>query len=61
MYIYIMIIKIYGLCTGLALGRCKVSGVSHGRLLELLQHEHLLLILFDNLLIVLLVNGPEFH
>jgi hypothetical protein len=45
----------------LALGRCKVSGVSHGRLLELLRHKDLLLILLDDLLVLLIVSSPELH
>jgi hypothetical protein len=43
------------------LGRCKFRGVSHGRLLELLRHEDLLLILFDDLLVVLLLRGHVFN
>jgi hypothetical protein len=39
------------------LGRCKVRGVSRGRLLELLRHEDLLLILLEDLLVVLLLHG----
>jgi hypothetical protein len=50
-----------GYAPGLALGRCKVSGVSHGRLLELLRHEDLFLVLLDDLLILLIVRGPELH
>jgi hypothetical protein len=46
-----MIIKNTGYAPGLALGRCSVSGVSHGRLLELLQHKDLLLVIFDDLLV----------
>jgi hypothetical protein len=56
-HIYIMIIKNMGYAPGLALGRCKVSGISHGRLLELLRHKDLLLVLFDDLLVVLLLCG----
>jgi hypothetical protein len=55
-YISIMVIKITGYALGLALGRCKVRGVSHGRLLELFGHEDLL-ILHDDLLVVLLLRG----
>jgi hypothetical protein len=58
-HIYIMIIKNTGYAPGLALGRCKVSGVSHGRLLKLLQYEDLLLILFDDLLVLLIISGPK--
>jgi hypothetical protein len=50
-----------GYALELALGRCSVSGVSHGRLLELLWHEDLLLVLFDDLLILLIVDGHELH
>jgi hypothetical protein len=56
-----MIIKNTGYAPGLALGRCSVSGVSHGRLLELLRHEDLLLVLFDDLPVLLIVGGPEIH
>jgi hypothetical protein len=56
-----MIIKNTGYAPGLALDRCRVSGVSHGWLLELLRHEDLLLILFDDLLILLIVNGPKLN
>jgi hypothetical protein len=59
-HIYIKIIKNMGYAPGLALGRCSVSGVSHGRLLELLRHEDLL-VLFDDLLILLIVDGPKLH
>jgi hypothetical protein len=52
-----MIIKNMGYAPGLALGRCKVRGVSHGRLLELLRRKDLLLVLFDDLLVVLLLRG----
>jgi hypothetical protein len=40
-YIYVKIIKNTGYAPGIALDRCSVSGVSHGWLLELLQHEDL--------------------
>jgi hypothetical protein len=56
-----LIIKNIVYALGLALGRCSVSGVSHGWLLELLRHEDLLLVLFDDLLILLIVNGPKLH
>jgi hypothetical protein len=56
-----MIIKNTGYAPGLALARCKVSCVSHGRLLELLRHEDLLLVLFDDFLVLLIVSGPELH
>jgi hypothetical protein len=46
-----------GYAPGLALGRCKVRGVSHRRLLELLQYEDLLLVLLDDFLVVLLLCG----
>jgi hypothetical protein len=46
---------------GFALGRCGVSGVNHGRLLELLRHEDLLHVLLDDLLILLIVDGPKLH
>jgi hypothetical protein len=57
-YIYVYI---YIYAPGLALGRCKVSGVSHGWLVELLWHEDFLLVLFDDLLILLIVDGHELH
>jgi hypothetical protein len=50
-----------GYAPELALGRCSVSGVSHGWLLELLWHKDLLLVLFDDLLILLIVDGHELH
>jgi hypothetical protein len=56
-----MIIKNMGHAPGLALGRCSVSGVSHGWLLKLLRHEDLLLVLFDDLLVLLIVDGPKLH
>jgi hypothetical protein len=56
-----MIIKNTGYALWLALGRRNVSGVSHRWLLELLQHEDLLLVLFDDLLVLLIVGGPEVH
>jgi hypothetical protein len=46
-----------GYAPGLALGRHKVRGVSHRRLLELLRYEDLLLILLDDFLVVLLLCG----
>jgi hypothetical protein len=46
-----------GYAPRLALSRCKVKGVSHGRLLELLRHEDLLLILLNDFLVVLLLHG----
>jgi hypothetical protein len=46
-----------GYAPGLALGRCKVRGVSRGWLLELLRHDDLLLVLLDDFLIVLLLHG----
>jgi hypothetical protein len=49
-----------GYAPGLALGRCKVSGISHGWLLELLWHEDLL-ILLDDLLVVWLLYGHVLH
>jgi hypothetical protein len=52
-----MIIKNTGYAPGLVLGRCKVRGVSRGRVMELLWHEDLLLKLFDNLLVVLLLHS----
>jgi hypothetical protein len=46
-----------GYAPGLALGRRKVRGVSHGRLLELLWYEDFLLILLDDFLVVLLLRA----
>jgi hypothetical protein len=48
-----MIIKNTGGIPGLALGRCKVIGVSHRQLLELLWHE--------DLFVLWIVSGPELH
>jgi hypothetical protein len=56
-----MIIKNTGYASGLALGRCSVSGVSYGRLLELLRHKDLLHVLFDDLLVLRIISGPELH
>jgi hypothetical protein len=39
------------------LGRRKVRGVRHGRLLELLRYEDLLLVLLDDLFVALLLRG----
>jgi hypothetical protein len=46
-----------GYAPGLALDRCKVRGVSHGWLLELLWHKDLLLVLLNDFLVVLLLCG----
>jgi hypothetical protein len=59
--IYIMIIKNTGHAPGLALGRRSVSDVSHGWLQKLLLYEHLLLVLFDHLIVLLLPSGHELH
>jgi hypothetical protein len=56
-----MIIKNTSYALRLALGRCNVSGVSHEWLLELLRHEDLLRVLFDDLLVLLIVDGHEVH
>jgi hypothetical protein len=52
-----MIIKNMGYAPGLALGRRKVSSVNHERLLELLWHKDLVLVLFNDLLVVRLLRG----
>jgi hypothetical protein len=46
-----------GYAPGLALGRHKVRGVGHGRLLELLWYKDFLLVLLDDFLVVLLLRG----
>jgi hypothetical protein len=49
-----------GYAPGLALGRCSVSGVSHGWLRELLLYEYLLLVLFYDLLVFLSAGGVTY-
>jgi hypothetical protein len=56
-----MIIKNTGYAPGLALGRHRVSGVSHGWFQKLLLYEHILLVLFDHLVVLLLLGGRELH
>jgi hypothetical protein len=51
------ICKNKGYASGLALGRRKVRGVSHGRLLELLWYKDFLLVLLNDFLVVLLLRG----
>ena len=56
--IYSVIIQNKGYAPGLALGR-RVSKVSDGRLRNVLLHEDLLLVLFDDFVVLLLVEGHD--
>ena len=57
--IYPVIIQSKGYAPGLALGRRGVSKVSDGRLQNVLLHEDLLLILFDDFVVLLLAEGHD--
>ena len=56
-----MIIKNIGYAPGLALGRRRVSKVSTKRLRGSLLHEDLLLILLNDFLVLLFVDGHELY
>ena len=58
-YIFPVIIQNKGYALGLALGRRGVNYVSQWRLWDLLLHENLLLILFDNLLELVIAGGHD--
>ena len=58
MYIY-LVIKNRGYAPGLALGRRGVSKVSDGWLRNALLHEDLLLVLFDDFIVLLLAEGHD--
>ena len=60
-YIYRVIIQIKGYAPGLASGRRGVSKVSDGRLQNVLLHEDLLLVLFDDFVVLLLAEGHDLH
>ena len=60
-YIYSVIIKNRGYAPGLALGRRWVSRVSTKRLRGSFLHEDLLLVLLDDLVVLLLVDGHEIY
>ena len=57
--IYPVIIQSKGYAPGLALGRRGVSKVSDGRLRNVLLHEDLLLVLFDDFIVLLLAEGHD--
>ena len=59
--IYSMIIKNRGYALGLALGRRWVSRVSTKRLRGSFLHEDLLLVLLDDLVVLLFVDGHDFY
>ena len=50
-----------GNAPGLALGRRRVSGVSTNRLLGSLLHEDLLLVLLNDFLVLLFIDGHELY
>ena len=54
-----MIIKNKGYAPGLALGRRGVSWVSQWRLQNLFLHENLILVLLDDLLEFVIVDGHD--
>ena len=58
-YIYLVIIQNKGYALGLALGRHGISKVSDGRLRNVLLHEDLLLVLFDDFVVLLLAEGHD--
>ena len=58
-YIYLVIIQNKGYAPGLALGRRGVSKVGDGRLRNVLLHEDLLLVLFDDFIVLLLAEGHD--
>ena len=60
-YIYSVIIKNRGYVPGLALGRRWVSRVSTKRLRGSFLHEDLLLVLLDDLVVLLFVDGHDFY
>ena len=60
-YIYSVIIKNRGYALGLALGRRWVSRVSTKLLRGFFLHEDLLLVLLDDLVVLLFVDGHEFY
>ena len=60
-YIYSVIIKNRGYAPGLALGRRWVSKVSTKRLWGSLLHEDLLLVLLNDFLVLLFVDGHELY
>ena len=60
-YIFLVIIQNKGYAPGLALGRRGVSKVSDGRLRNVLLHEDLLLILFDDFIVLLLAHSHELY
>ena len=60
-YIYSVIIKNRGYAPGLALGRRWVSRVNTKWLWGSFLHEDILLVLLDDLVVLLFVDGHEFY
>ena len=60
-YIYSVSIKNRGYAPGLALGRRWVSRVSTKWLRGSVLHEDLLLVLLDDLVVLLFVDGHDFY
>jgi len=60
-YIYSIIIKNRGYAPGLALGRRWVSRVRTKWLRGSFLHEDLLLVLLDDLVVLLFIDGHEFY
>ena len=60
-YIFPVIIQNKGYAPELALGRCGVSKVSDGRLRDVLLYEDLLLVLFDDFVVLPLAEGHDLH
>ena len=60
-YIYSVIIKNRGYAPELALGRRRVSKVSTKWLWGSLLHEDLLLVLLDDLVVLLFIDGHDFY
>ena len=59
--IYPVIIQSKGYAPGLALGRRGVSKVSNWWLRDVLLHEDLLLVLFDDFVVLLLARSHELY
>ena len=60
-YIYLVVIKNKGYALGLALGRRRVSKVSTKKLQGSLLHEDILLVLLNDFLILLFIDGHELY
>ena len=59
--IYPVIIQSKGYALGLAFSGHGVNKVSDGRLRNVLLHEDLLLVLFDDFVVLLLAEGHDLH